>query len=61
MRKPAFLKKIRPPFPLTPLSIAFMRYILVLFINGVVLDNVYHGELYLIFFFILPFIVFFTS
>lgn len=54
-----FLRKYDHPFPLTFLSIAFIVFILVLFINGVVLNTIYHGEIvFYILFFILPFIVF---
>ncbi len=53
------LRKATHPFPFTPLSIAFILFILVLFINGVVLNDIYHGEIvFYILFFILPFIVF---
>jgi len=54
-----FLRKAGHPFPFTPLSIAFILFILVLFINGIVLNEIYHGEVvFNILFFILPFIVF---
>lgn len=54
-----FLRKADHPFPFTPLSIAFMICILVLFINGIVLNDIYHGEIiFYILFFTLPFIVF---
>lgn len=54
-----FLRKADHPFPFTSLSIAFILFILVLFINGVVINDIYHGEiLFYILFFILPFIVF---
>ncbi|MCX5717373.1 MAG: O-antigen ligase family protein [Nitrospirae bacterium] len=54
-----FLRKYDYPFPFTSLSIAFIVFILVLFINGVILNKVYHGEIvFYILFFILPFIVF---
>ncbi|PIP69351.1 MAG: hypothetical protein COW90_11180 [Nitrospirae bacterium CG22_combo_CG10-13_8_21_14_all_44_11] len=53
------LRKATHPFPFTPLSIAFILFILILFINGVVLNDIYHGEIvFYILFFILPFTVF---
>jgi O-antigen ligase len=54
-----FLRKAGHPFPFTPLSIAFILFILVLFVNGIVLNDIYHGEIvFYILFFILPFTVF---
>jgi len=54
-----FLKKFEKPLPITPLSVSFFIFMLVLFFNGVVFNNVYHGEiLFYILFFTLPFIIF---
>lgn len=54
-----FLRKADNRFPLSPISIAFIIYTVILFLNGVVFNNIYHGEAaFHILFFILPFSVF---
>jgi len=54
-----FLRKSVNPFPLSPVSIIFIIYIAILFLNGVVFNNIYHGEVaFHVLFFILPFSIF---
>ena len=54
-----FLRKSDNPFPFNPLSIAFIIYIAILFLNGVILNSIHHGEIaFHVLFFILPFVVF---